>query len=120
MAGILFQQTQDLEKIKIFYSNIDSKIWLDQGDCTIFKHDNFLFGFCQREHISKDGLITFFYETKQEVDEVYRKVRDRANSEPTENKKYNIYNFFATDPEGRVLEFQTFLHQIDFNWEKYR
>jgi predicted lactoylglutathione lyase len=120
MAGILFLKTQNLENMKTFYSNLDSEIWIDQGDCIIFKHDNFLFGFCQREQVSKEGLITFFYKSKQEVDEIYKKIQDRANSEPSENDKYKIYNFFATDPEGRELEFQTFLHEIDFNWEKYR
>ncbi|MHA2139061.1 MAG: VOC family protein [Candidatus Hodarchaeales archaeon] len=120
MAGIAFLKSQDLEEIKSFYSDIGSEIWLDQGDCIIFKHDNFLFGFCQRDQVSRDGLLTFFYKNKHEVDDIYKKIRNWTKSEPSKNEKYNIYNFFATDPEGRDLEFQTFLHEIDYKWERYR
>lgn len=120
MAGIVFLQTQDLKKIKAFYSDIDSEIWLDQGDCIIFRHDNFLFGFCQRDQVSNDGLLTFFYQNKQEVDDVYDKLQKWATSKPLTNEKYNIYNFFANDPDGRKVEFQAFLHNIDFPWEYYR
>jgi hypothetical protein len=120
MAGILFLKTKNLKNLKEFYSNIDSEIWLDQGDCIIFKHDNFLFGFCERDKISKDGLLTFFYKNKQEVDVLYTRLHKWADNKPAKNKKYNIYNFFAKDPDGREIEFQAFLHKIDFDWEKYR
>ena len=120
MAGILFLKTKNLEKMKNFYSNLNSKIWIDQGDCIIFKHDNFLFGFCERDEISMDGLLTFFYQTTKEVDQVYQSLYKLATTKPVKNTKYNIYNFFAKDPEGRALEFQAFLHEIDFNWENYR
>jgi hypothetical protein len=29
------------------------------------------------------------------------------------NDRYRIYHFFATDPEGRKLEFQAFLHCVE-------
>ncbi|PWI46765.1 glyoxalase [Candidatus Heimdallarchaeota archaeon B3_Heim] len=120
MAGIVFLRSQDLEKMKFFYTSIGSKIWIDQGDCIIFKHDNFLFGFCEGDKISKDGLLTFFYKNKQDVDDIYQRLQQQTAAKPTENTEYNIYNFFTTDPEGRKLEFQTFLHEIDFSWENYR
>jgi predicted lactoylglutathione lyase len=120
LAGIVFLKSNDLEKTKNFYKDIiGADIWLDQQDCVIFKHDNFLFGFCVRDDIHRDWLLTFFYRTQDEVDEIYEKVKDLAITKPIKNEKYNIYQFYAHDPEGRDLEFQAFLHEIDFNWDLY-
>ncbi|MFX0183647.1 MAG: VOC family protein [Candidatus Hodarchaeota archaeon] len=120
MAGILFQTTKNLSKIIDFYTTkIEAKIWINQTDCIILKHDNFLLGFCQREKISTGCLVTFFYSSKQEVDRIFQTLKDYAVTNPMENKKYNIYQFFAKDPEGRDLEFQAFLHEIDFDWRSY-
>ena len=116
MAGIVFMTTNDLQKTTEFYLMIGAKIWIDQGDCIIFKHDNFLFGFCKRKTIYSGWLLTFFYQTKEEVDEMYSKLSDKAVSKPIMNEKYRIYQFYAKDPEGRDIEFQTFLHKIDFDW----
>ncbi len=119
MAGIIFSKTEDLTKIKDFYLTLGATIWLDQTDCIIFKHDNFLFGFCSRGEVSSGWLMTFFYQSKEEVDEIYQIFREYANEKPIYNEKYNIYHFFIKDPEGRDIEFQAFLHDIEFNWESY-
>ncbi|MFX0170678.1 MAG: hypothetical protein ACFE9L_02030 [Candidatus Hodarchaeota archaeon] len=50
------------------------------------------------------------------MDEIYERFGDHAITAPIENEKYNIYQFYAKDPEERDLEFQAFLHQIDFDW----
>jgi hypothetical protein len=120
MAGIIFSKSKSLPKIKDFYLTLGAKIWLDQTDCIIFKHDNFLFGFCSRGEISSGWLMTFFYESKEEVDQIYKVVEAYATEPPTLNEKYNIYHFFAKDPEGRDVEFQAFLHDLDFDWNIYR
>jgi len=44
---------------------------------------------------------------------MYDRLDDRAHGSPEVNEQYDIYQFFADDPEGRTLEFQTFLHPID-------
>jgi predicted lactoylglutathione lyase len=118
MAGIVFLQTNRLKEIREFYTNIiGAHLWLDQGDCIILKHDNFLFGFCQRKgEITKGWLLTFFYKSKTEVDQMYNKLKSRANTKPEINEKYDIYQFFAKDPDDNSLEFQFFMHDIDFNW----
>jgi len=109
MSGIIFFKTKMLDKLEDFYSNeIGCTIWMKQADCTIFKHGNLLFGLCQRETADIDSMITFFYDTRDEVDQFYGKFKSIAASEPVDNKKYNIYQFFAKDPEGRNLEFQCF------------
>jgi len=41
---------------------------------------------------------------------MYGKLRDIATTEPRENTKHRIYDFFGVDPEGRKMEFQHFLH----------
>ncbi|MBS3816001.1 MAG: nitroreductase family protein [Candidatus Thermoplasmatota archaeon] len=114
MSGINFFTTRDLEKIEDFYLNeLEMELWLDQGECSIFKHGNMLLGFCQGENEHTQGVITFFYRRKEHVDEMYEKLSDVAEEEPVENENFQIYQFFAEDPEGRTLEFQTFLHPVD-------
>ncbi|MHA2294567.1 MAG: nitroreductase family protein [Candidatus Hodarchaeales archaeon] len=114
MAGIIFFKTNDLEMIKEFYTSVlEMSIWLDQGDCCILKNGNLLLGFCTHEEIDTSGMITFFYPSRDEVDAMYTKLQKRALQEPVENEKFKIYQFFAKDPEGRMLEFQCFLHPLD-------
>jgi len=114
MSGILFMGTAMLEKIKSFYiDQIGCQLWLQQKDCVILRHGNFLFGFCERKEVDKCGILTFFYEKKSEVDQVYCEINAIATSEPKLNEKYHVYNFFAEDPEGRKIEFQYFDHLID-------
>ncbi len=114
MSGIVFFKTKMLEQLKEFYTyQIGCEIWLEQADCALFRHGNFIFGLCQRDEHDAGGMLTFFYETREEVDSMYEKFKDIAVSEPAHNEKYEIYQFFARDPEGRMLEFQYFDHPVD-------
>lgn len=109
MSGILFLKTKDLSPLKEFYtSRLDCEIWQDQGDCIIFRHGNFLFGFCERSEVEDKAMLTFFYESKEEVDRMFSRLEEIAVSKPVNNEKYNIYQFFARDPEGRTIECQYF------------
>lgn len=100
--------------MKDFYmTTLNMSVWLDQGDCIILNHGNLLLGFCEHDEVDKDGMITFFYRTKEEVDQVYSKLAGGSLQEPAENEKYRIYQFFARDPEDRMLEFQSFLHPLN-------
>jgi predicted lactoylglutathione lyase len=111
MGGIFFLRTMNQAELVEFYTDsIGMEIWLEQPDCVILKHDNLLLGFCERESRETEGMITFVYDTKEEVDTIYEKLQDIATGAPIENSKYQIYQFFAEDPEGRALEFQVFLH----------
>jgi len=114
VAGITFFQTRDLDQTKSFFvSKVGMKVWLEQAECVILKHDNYLLGFCERDESDTQGIITFFYEKEADVDEIYEKIRDHAIGEPVINDKYRIYHFFARDPDGRMVEFQSFLHQLN-------
>jgi hypothetical protein len=57
-------------------------------------------------------MITFFYPSREEVDRIFAELQDIASTDPAENQRYRIYQFFAADPEGRALEFQAFLHPL--------
>lgn len=109
MNGIVFFKTNQLARLKKFYIEmVGCSIWMDQGDCIIFSHGEFLFGFCQRDTIDTGGIITFFYNEKKQVDLFYEKFKEFADGKPRDNAKYPIYHFFSDDPEGRMLEFQYF------------
>jgi hypothetical protein len=114
LAGIVFFRTTMLQEIVEFYvSDIGMHVWLEQDDCIILSHGNLLLGFCHRETSEVDGMITFFYPEKEDVNAMYGMLSQIATSQPALNEKYQIYQFFAQDPEGRALEFQAFLHPIE-------
>ncbi len=101
------------EIVEFYVSEVGMYVWLEQEDCVILSHGNMLLGFCYRDSSEVDGMITFFYPAKEDVDAMYELLSHITSSEPAENEKYEIYQFFAQDPEGRTLEFQTFLHPIE-------
>ncbi|MFC4447935.1 VOC family protein [Halorussus aquaticus] len=114
MSAITFFATTDSERIVEFYTDtVGADVWLEQPDCTILKYDNQLLGFCERDEADTEGIVTFVYPDRESVDAMYETLADRARDEPHENETYEIYQFFATDPDGRTVEFQTFLHPTD-------
>jgi nitroreductase len=114
MSGILFTSTLDLDQIRKFYQvKIGMTCWLDQGDCVILNHGNLLLGFCKGKERTFGGVITFFYETLEEVDEIYWRLNLEAEDSPQVNETFGIYHFYAQDPEGRRLEFQCFLLPLE-------
>jgi len=109
-GGILFFRTQQQESLHEFYlDRVGCTLWLDQGGCRIYQHGNMLFGFCQRDTIDAQGMITFYYGSANKVDEMYEQFKYVAETSPKKNDEYGIYHFFARDPEGRTVEFQYFL-----------
>ena len=120
-GGIVFFSTTCLEKLKEFYiDQIGCDLWIDQGSCAILRYGNLLVGFCSGEKAEPAAVITFFYKTREGVDAQYEKFKSIAIAPPQENKKYRIYHFYARDPEGRSLEFQYFMHPIDWAFGKFR
>jgi catechol 2,3-dioxygenase-like lactoylglutathione lyase family enzyme len=114
VSAITFFATTDLERIVEFYTEtVGADAWLEQPDCTILKYDNQLLGFCERDAADTEGIVTFVYPDREGVDRMYEAVAERAREEPHENETYDIYQFFGEDPDGRTVEFQTFLHPTD-------
>jgi hypothetical protein len=114
MSGIVFFGCEDYESTASFYeSTVGASVWLEQSACTILQYDNFLFGFCESDESETCGVLTFVTEDRAGVDEYYDRLADSARGEPEVNEEYDIYQFFASDPDGRTMEFQTFLHDTD-------
>jgi hypothetical protein len=116
MTGIVFFNTLQLDELTEFYTQrVGAELWMDQTDCRIFRHGHFLFGFCQREKSETCGIITFVYPEREGVDRMYERFRDEALDAPRDNPRYPIYNFFARDPESRLIEFQMFTGDVDLD-----
>ena len=113
-GGVVFLHTTDLEATREFYEGrMGMEVWLEQADCLLLRRGNMILGFCSRDDADFGGLITFVYPDRAGVDEAYSTMRDIATTEPEENRRYRIYQFFGTDHEGRGLEFQAFLHPTE-------
>ena len=115
---VTFLHTDDLEKTAVFYQNIlGLKLVLDQGPCHIYAvgRDAFL-GFCRSAgtHLDNDGqadpvILTL---VSQEVDAWHTYLVAQnipIEKPPTLNEKFNIYHIFVRDPNGYLVEIQTFL-----------
>lgn len=117
VTGVVFFATVRLEELTVFYTqSVGADLWMDQDDCRIFRHGQFLFGFCQRETVETCGILTFVYSDREGVDRMYEVFQDVALGAPRENPRYPIYNFFARDPEGRRIEFQFFTGDLDWSF----
>lgn len=117
MAGIVFVKTAKLDEVTKFYEELGASIWIKQPGINILRHGNMIFGFHQQKEASKDILLSFFYPDKESLDKKYKELKHIALESPKENKNYQIYNFFAKDPEERLIEFQVFLHKIEYRWD---
>jgi catechol 2,3-dioxygenase-like lactoylglutathione lyase family enzyme len=109
----VFLRTPERAATVAFYrERLGFERWLEQSGCTILEHENLLLGFCDGEEADTDGIVTLFYPDRGRVEARYDDLADIATSEPTYNEEYDIYQFFAEDPEGRTLEIQTFEHEL--------
>ncbi len=111
---VTFLATRDLEATAHFYETVlGLPLALDQGSCRIYRvsADGFI-GFCQRETAPDPpkGIIVTL--VSQDVDGWYRRLRERGitfEKPPAHNPTYRIYHCFLRDPNGYLLEIQTFL-----------
>lgn len=108
-GGIVFFRTANRESVVDWYRDVvGAETWLEQPGCTILAFENFRFGFCDAEETETEGILTFVYDDAAAVDAMHEQVGAAADEAPHENETYDIYQFFATDPDGRTAEFQTF------------
>ena len=111
---VTFFYTHDLDATAAFYENvIGLPLVLDQGVCRIYRVSSAAFvGFCTRDAaqpIHTDSAI--FTLVTDAVDEWHAHLLAHnvtIEKPPTLNATYNIYHLFARDPNGCLLEFQTF------------
>ena len=115
---LTFLYTSDLGATATFYEEaLGLPLILDQGHCRIYRvsGDAFL-GFCERTEAfdepakrPADVIVTL---VTQDVDGWYARLRDDGiefEKPPALNPKFNIYHCFLRDPNGYLLEIQTFL-----------
>ena len=114
MPGLVFFRTARRERVVDFYTDrLGFEVWLRQdAGCTILKRENLLVGFCDAEASETEGIVTVAVEDRAAVDALHEGLADVARGEPVENEAFDIYQFFAEDPDGRTVEVQTFLHPI--------
>lgn len=108
MDGIVFFATRRHDEVVAFYRELGAAIWREQPDCTILQAGTFRFGFCARDRTDTEGIVTFVFEDRDGVDAAATALGDRIERPPRYNETYDIYQCFATDPDGRTIEFQTF------------
>ena len=112
--GLVFFRTAALADLVAFYTDVvEARVWHEQPDCTILEHGAFRFGFCEGDEAETAGVLTFVHPNRAGVDAAHERLRDHGvdtDGEPRFNDGYDIYQFFATDPEGRTVEVQTFEH----------
>lgn len=107
--GITFFRTGDRESVVAFYRDrLGCTVWREQPDCTVLHRGGYALGFCAREPVETEGCLTFLHDDRAGVDADYEALADVADGEPRHNETYEIYQFFAEDPEGRTVEVQTF------------
>lgn len=112
MSGIVFFRTANRAAVTSFYTDrLDFDVWLEQdGGCTILSYDNLLVGFCDGAETQTDGIVTVVLDDERAVDDLYDALSDVARGPPEANDDFDIYQFFAEDPDGRTVEVQTFRH----------
>jgi catechol 2,3-dioxygenase-like lactoylglutathione lyase family enzyme len=116
---ITFLGTLDLAGSSRFYGEvIGLKMVLEQKECKVFRvTSNSFLGICQRTELLKDkGRIVVISMVTNDVDAWHEYLIARGvqiYQEPAINEDYQIYNFFIKDPDGYLVEFQTFLHLFE-------
>ena len=116
---VTFLYTNDLAATHRFYTDImQLPLVLDQGSCRIYRVSNDAFlAFCERPTAEQPEGIIFTLVT-QDVDGWHAYLVDRdvaIEKPPTLNPAYNIYQCFVRDPNGYLLEIQTFM---DPSWPR--
>jgi catechol 2,3-dioxygenase-like lactoylglutathione lyase family enzyme len=111
-AQITFLPSGNLSLSREFYTEIlGLEITVDQGSCLIFRVTNDAFvAVCQRETVeSATGVIVTF--VTDDVDGWCERILEaggRIDAGPEHSDRYGIYHAFLSDPDGNLLEIQTF------------
>ena len=111
---IVFLGTDNLENTHSFYHDtLGLPLYKDQGLCRIYDvPGGGKIGFCEHMDISKSGKSPIITLLIDDVDGVYKRLSEKGvkiEKEPGVNPKFNIYHFFAKDPNGYYVEIQKFL-----------
>ena len=110
---VTFLPIRDLARSVAFYEGIlGLELVLNQGDCRIYRvaGDAFI-GICLRPADGpSDGVMLTL--VTDEVDEWHKRLESadvHCDRSPARNDAYDLYHAFYRDPDGHVLEVQSFL-----------
>ncbi len=111
---VTFLYTADLAQTADFYEQvIGLELVLDQEACRIYRvSESGFLGFCQKDGLTIEPQQVIFTLVTPEVDAWYQHLLAQGiaiEQPPAHNPQYNIYHFFVRDPNGYLLEVQTFL-----------
>jgi catechol 2,3-dioxygenase-like lactoylglutathione lyase family enzyme len=125
---ITFLDTDDLARTAEFYEGVlGLRLARDQGSCRIYHVcAGAYLGFCQRQgspspsgsSVAPRGAagVTVLTLITDDVDEWYRRLEARGVEivkPPADNPPYRIYNAFARDPNGYLIEIQRFWEPLE-------
>ena len=119
---VTFLYTRDLDATARFYEEtMGLPLVLDQGTCRIYRvsADGFV-GFCQRAEAPEEPAGIIVTLVTEDVDGWFARLRERGvafEKAPALNPAYNIYHCFLRDPNGYLLEIQSFR---DAAWPRKR
>mgnify|MGYP002624441540 CR=1 FL=1 len=114
MESIIFLPTDDLARTQAFYEGVlGFDLRLDQGTCHIYRLSGEAhIGFCTGlKRISPADSVIVTIVTAN-VDEVHARLTEQGvqvDGMPRVNDQFQIYHFFAMDPNGYRVEVQSFL-----------
>lgn len=112
-SGITFLPVRDLDATRVFYvQKLGLREVLDQGACAIFEvKPGCFWGFCNHFEPMADPnrvILTLVTEFVDEVYEDFVKKSISTDCKPRLNERFQIYHFFAEDPDGYRIEVQQF------------
>jgi catechol 2,3-dioxygenase-like lactoylglutathione lyase family enzyme len=110
---ITFLDTRDLRRTADFYERIlGLRLARDQGACRIYHvSGNAYLGFCERATAAVEPQGVVFTLVTDQVDDWCAYLKSQGVElikAPADNPPYRIYNAFARDPNGYVIEIQRF------------
>lgn len=111
---ITFLYTRDLATTARFYEDVlGLPLAIDQGDCRIYQvSTDGLLGFCRRAEVPEQPTGIIVTIVTPDVDTWYDELVKRGVAfakPPAHNPTYGIYHCFLRDPNGYLVEIQSFL-----------
>jgi catechol 2,3-dioxygenase-like lactoylglutathione lyase family enzyme len=115
---VVFLDTRDLRRAADFYERvIGLRLARDQGNVRIYHVCGSAYvGFCQNDDAPQPAPRVVLTLVTDQVDEWFDRLRQHGVEivkEPADNPPYRIYNGFARDPSGYLLEIQRFWEPLE-------
>ncbi len=109
-----FFGVSDLERTHHFYGEtLGLPLYKDQGVCRIYEViPGAYVGFCSHHPAVPPEFSPMITLLTPSVDQAHRQLVEAGvavDGEPRVNPRFNIYHFFARDPDGYKVEIQRFL-----------